>query len=203
MNPYTIKDIEKRHLQWLEGHPEGERINWEDYVLKGAVGCGKNLSDAIFRNARIKGAFCAGDVNKNTDFSGLTCEGFHGSSSDFTGANFAFARLGDRVNFQSANLTGCNFYGVDTSNFMLRGCTPDGEWIKKSCVMIDDQPVLYTTNTISIFCYHFHMEDWLSMGDDEMLYRLFHLPNFPYYWKRNKDALFADIESNPARKSGL
>lgn len=85
-----IKDILKKHKDWLEGESDGERAN-----LRGA-----NLQNADLRGANLRGA----------DLQGANLRGADLQDADLRGANLRFANL------QNANLQGAN---LDFSCFPL------------------------------------------------------------------------------------
>lgn len=112
-------------LSWKTGEQWARRasVKPRDYRHKHMCGsdfAGRDLSGAVFTDARVDGSDCAGCTFTGANFDDARVDG-----SDLDGANFTGASLKD-ARLDSCAADGAVFDGADLTNARLDSCSLDG-----------------------------------------------------------------------------
>jgi uncharacterized protein YjbI with pentapeptide repeats len=125
----------KLHAKWVNGEPDGVRLQAQNANLSGAnlsganlFGAnlfGANLIDAILRDASLRGANLSDANLSDANLSGANLFGANLSGANLSGANLFGANLFGAnlrgANLSDANLFGANLRGANLSDANLFG----------------------------------------------------------------------------------
>ncbi len=180
----NLKEILDQHKLWLAGDG-GECANLEDENLEDENLIGANLRYANLEGANLEGANLRGANLRGANLRGANLEGANLRGANLRGANLRGANL-EGANLRAANLRAANFTGVI------------GNLREIKSLQIDNWPIAYTKNILSIGCKQFPIESWWGFDDHEIDGMS---SGALKWWKEWKNILMKIIEISPADDS--